>query len=98
LLYNNQDIADKLDEKSNEIKKRYPYDKLMNKREELITALNNHTIEVYKLDKRLIDYTQLMQGEEGLCIYFDLSIKSIDRIDVKPIIDKMDEINRAINS
>ncbi len=98
LLYNNQDIADRLEEASYEIKKRYPYDKLMRRREELITALNSHTIDVYKLDKRLIDYTQLMQGEEGLCIYFDLSIKSIDRIDIKPIMDKMDEINRAISS
>lgn len=98
-LYNNQDIIDRLEEKSKEIKQKYPYDKLMKQRRELLSKLNSYVIEIYTLDKRLIDYMQLMQGEEGLCIYFDLSIKDVNRIaDIQPIIDKMDEINKAIGS
>lgn len=97
LLYNNQEIADTLEEKSSKIKQRYPYDKLVQRRRELIEELNNHTVEVYTLDKRLIDYMQLMQGEEGLCIYFDLPIKNINRVDIEPIIDKMDELNKALS-
>lgn len=98
LLYNNQEIAKRLEEKSNEIKSRYPYEQLMNEKKELLRGLNSHIIEVYTLDKRLIDYMQLMQGEEGLCIYFDLSIKNIDRVDINPIIEKMNEINKAVES
>lgn len=98
LLYNNEEITSKLESKINAIKRKYQYDVLIKKREKLLTRLQNYVIEVYTLEDRLIDYMQLMQGEEGLCIYFDLSIKDIDRIrDIQPIVDKMYEVGNAID-
>jgi hypothetical protein len=99
LLYNNEEVTAKLEDKINTIKSKYPYNQLLDKREQLLTKLQDYVIEVYTLEDRLIDYMQLMQGEEGLCIYFDLSIKDIDRIkDIKPIIDKMYEVSDAIDN
>jgi hypothetical protein len=45
------------------------------KKNSLILELNKLIIKLYQISPTLIDYNRLMQGEEGIIVYFDIETK-----------------------
>jgi hypothetical protein len=72
-LLENQDLISKLEDKIRKIEKIYPeLEGAEKKRNSLIYDLDNLVMKVYQVTPILIDYNKLMQGEEGLIVYFDI--------------------------
>jgi hypothetical protein len=72
-LLENQDLISKLEDKIRKIEKIYPeLEGAEKKRNSLIYELDNLVMKVYQVTPILIDYNKLMQGEEGLIVYFDI--------------------------
>jgi hypothetical protein len=72
-LLENQDLISKLEDKIRKIEKIYPeLEGAEKKRNSLIYDLDNLVMKVYRVTPILIDYNKLMQGEEGLIVYFDI--------------------------
>ena len=75
-LLENQELIGNLDEKMKNIERKYPQlEGAEKKRNSLIYELNNLIIKVYQVSPILIDYNRLMQGEEGIIVYFDIEPK-----------------------
>ena len=75
-LLENQELIGNLEEKMKNIEKKYPQlEGAEKKRNSLIYELNNLIIKVYQVSPILIDYNRLMQGEEGIIVYFDIEPK-----------------------
>jgi len=99
-LLENQDLISKLEDKIRNVEKIYPeLEGAEKKRNSLIYELDNLVIKVYQVTPILIDYNKLMQGEEGLIVYFDIepgvdaktkksSNKTVDFSRMKPPIKK----------
>ena len=99
-LLENQDLINKLEDKIRKVEKIYPeLEGAEKKRSSLIYELDNLVIKVYQVTPILIDYNKLMQGEEGLIVYFDIepgvdpkakksSNKTVDLLRIKPPIKK----------
>jgi len=78
-LLQNQELIVKLEDKIKNVEKLYPeLDGAENKRSSLIYELENLIIKLYQVSPILIDYNRLMQGEEGIIVYFDIETK-VDR-------------------
>lgn len=99
-LLENKDLIGKLEDKIRNVEKIYPeLEGAEKKRSSLIYELDNLVIKVYQVTPILIDYNKLMQGEEGLIVYFDIepradpkakksSNKTVDFSRMKPPIKK----------
>ena len=75
-LLQNQELIGKLEDKIKSVEKLYPeLDKAEKKKNSLIYELDNLIMKVYQISPNLIDYNRLMQGEEGLIVYFDIETK-----------------------
>lgn len=75
-LLENQELIGNLEEKMKNIERKYPQlEGAEKKRNSLIYELNNLIIKVYQVSPILIDYNRLMQGEEGIIVYFDIEPK-----------------------
>lgn len=99
-LLENQNLISKLEDKIQKIEKLYPeLEGAEKKKNSLIYELENLIIKVYQISPILIDYNKLMQGEEGLIVYFDIepivdpkakknSNKTVDFSRMNPILKK----------
>lgn len=76
-LLQNQELIGNLEEKIKNIERKYPkLEGAEKKRNSLIYKLNNLIIKVYQVSPNLIDYNRLIQGEEGIIVYFDIEPKA----------------------
>lgn len=72
-LLDSPDLINKLEDKIRSVEKIYPeLEGAEKKRNSLIYELDNLVMKVYQVSPILIDYNKLMQGEEGLIVYFDI--------------------------
>jgi hypothetical protein len=94
-LLQNQELIVKLEDKIKNVERLYPeLDGADKKRSSLIYELDNLMIKLYQISPTLIDYNRLMQGEEGIIVYFDFetldkkkgknSSKTVDFVHMKP--------------
>lgn len=75
-LLENQDLIGKLEDKIKKVEQSYPELEGAEKRKNsLFYELENLIIKVYQVSPILIDYNKLMQGEEGMVVYFDIEPK-----------------------
>jgi hypothetical protein len=112
-LMQNQELVGNLEEKIKNIERKYPQlEGAEKKRNSLIYELNDLIIKVYQVSPNLIDYNRLIQGEEGIIVYFDIEPKidpkgkkSSKLVDFKrmkapeknEISDLFNEINASLN-
>jgi hypothetical protein len=55
------------------VEKEFPeFEEMHNKKTQLFAELNDLVIELYQISPVLMDYNKLMQGEDGVVIYFDI--------------------------
>lgn len=79
-LLDNQDLMSELEDKIKNVEKLYPeLEGAEKKNTSLIYELENLIMKVYQVTPILIDYNRLMQGEEGIIVYFDVE----PRVDAK---------------
>ena len=79
-LLENQDLMSELEDKIKNVEKLYPeLEGAEKKNTSLIYELENLIMKVYQVTPILIDYNRLMQGEEGIIVYFDVE----PRVDAK---------------
>lgn len=72
-LLENQDLMSELEDKIKNVEKLYPeLEGAEKKNTSLIYELENLIMKVYQVTPILIDYNRLMQGEEGIIVYFDV--------------------------
>jgi hypothetical protein len=77
-LLQNQELIGKLEEKVKNIEESYPELNGAEKRKSsIISDLENLVIKLYQVSAITIDYNKLMQGEEGIIVYFDM--EAIDK-------------------
>jgi hypothetical protein len=72
-IYENSNLMNNLEQKALKLEKRFP--QLQdgdNKREQLISQLNDMIIDLYRITPVKMDYNGLMQGEEGIVSYFEI--------------------------
>ena len=76
-LLQNQELILNLENKIKKIERLYPdLDRTEKKKNSLILELDNLIIKLYQITPNLIDYNRLMQGEEGIIVYFDIGPKA----------------------
>jgi hypothetical protein len=76
-LLQNQELVLNLEAKIKKIERLYPdLDRTEKKKNSLILELDNLIIKLYQITPNLIDYNRLMQGEEGIIVYFDIGPKA----------------------
>lgn len=114
-LLDNQDLISKLENKIRNVEKIYPeLEGAEKKMKSLIYELENLVMNVYQVSPILIDYNKLMQGEEGIIVYFDIepgvdpkakksSSKTVDFSRMKPpmqnrIVELFNEIGPALKN
>jgi len=74
-LFDNMKLATSLESKAIEIENEFPEFKDMKKRkDQLFAELNQLVTELYQISPVTIDYTRLMQGEEGVTTYLDIEM------------------------
>ena len=74
-IYENNNLMNNLEQKALKLEKRFPQlQDSDNKREELISQLNDMIIDLYRITPVKMDYNGLMQGEEGIVSYFEIEI------------------------
>jgi ArsR family metal-binding transcriptional regulator len=75
-LLQNQELIVRLEDKIKNVERLYPeLDGAEKKKNSLILELDNLIIKLYQISPTLIDYNRLMQGEEGIIVYFDIETK-----------------------
>ena len=75
-LLQNQELIDRLEDKTKDVETLYPeLGGAEKKKNSLILELHNLMIKSYQISPTLIDYNRLMQGEEGVIVYFDIETK-----------------------
>ena len=97
-IYENSNLLNDLEQKARKLEKQFP--KLQdseNKREHLVSQLNNMIIELYRITPVKIDYNRLMQGEEGIVSYLEIeTIKNKKTGKRDPYIDTKQFSNKEI--
>ena len=74
-LFENRTLFEHLEGKAMSIEKEFPeFEEIHQKKTQLFSELNNLLVELYQISPTSIDYNQLMQGEEGVVIYFDIEM------------------------
>jgi hypothetical protein len=72
-LFEDQELIVDLERKAQSVEKEFPeFEQICIKKNELFAELNDLLVELYQISPVLIDYNKLMQGEEGIVIYFDV--------------------------
>ncbi len=75
-ILENQELIVNLEDKIKKIERSYPeLDKAEEMKNSMILELDNLVIKLYQISPNLIDYNRLMQGEEGIIVYFDIGTK-----------------------
>lgn len=75
MLYNDQSLYDQLVAMTDHIEKEKPeYIEMTKQRDGLVKNLKDMVIELYRTSPVLIGHNQLMQGEEGATLYFDIEL------------------------
>ena len=109
-LLQNQELIVRLEDKIKNVERLYPeLDGAEKKKNSLILGLDNLIIKLYQISPTLIDYNRLMQGEEGIIVYFDIetkvdtkrknSNKSVNFVHMKsPTKKKISELFKEIDS
>jgi hypothetical protein len=97
-IYENSNLMNDLEQKTLNLEKRFPQlQDSENKREQLISQLNNMIIELYRILPVKIDYNRLMQGEEGIVSYLEIeTIKNSKTGKRDPYIDTKKFSNKEI--
>ena len=76
-ILENQQLIVNLEDKIKKIERSYPeLDKAEEMKNSMISELDNLVIKLYQISPNLIDYNRLMQGEEGIIVYFDIGTKA----------------------
>ncbi len=74
-MFEDERLADELDRKARSVEGQFPEFKQMGeKKNSLFAELNDLMIELYQTASVAIDHNRLMQGEEGVCTYFDVEL------------------------
>ncbi len=74
-IYNDQQLYNELTRKVDDIENTHPdYLEMMQRKDVFVEELKNMIIELYRTKLLLLDHNQLMQGEEGVAVYFDLEV------------------------
>jgi hypothetical protein len=74
-IYENSNLMNNLEQKALKLEKRFPQlQDSDNKREQLISQLNDMIIDLYRITPVKMDYNGLMQGDEGIVSYFEIEI------------------------
>ena len=74
-IYEDNNLMNNLEQKALKLEKRFPQlQDSDNKREQLISQLNDMIIDLYRITPVKMDYNGLMQGEEGIVSYFEIEI------------------------
>lgn len=97
-IYENSNLMNTLEQKALKLEKQFPQiQDSENKREQLISQLNDMIIELYRITPVKIDYNGLMQGEEGIISYFEIeTIKNKKTGKRDPYIDTKKSSNKEI--
>ena len=96
-MYNDEYLYNELARKVDDIENNNPeYLKMIKRRDNLLEELNNMVIHLYRTSSALLGYNQLMQGEEGMAVYFDLEIikkgEKTGTIEIEKISPKIKEV------
>ena len=76
-ILENQELIVNLEDKIKKIERSYPeLDKAEEMKNSMILELENLVIKLYQISPNLIDYNRLMQGEEGIIVYFDIGTEA----------------------
>jgi hypothetical protein len=76
-ILENQELIVNLEDKIKKIERSYPeLDKAEEMKNSMILELENLVIKLYQISPNLIDYNRLMQGEEGILVYFDIGTEA----------------------
>jgi len=76
-ILENQELIVNLEDKIKKIERSYPeLDKADEMKNSMISELDNLVIKLYQISPNLIDYNRLMQGEEGIIVYFDIGTEA----------------------
>ena len=112
-MFEDEELADELDKKAISVENRFPEFKDMGKKKNTLFAeLNDLMIELYQTSAVLIDYNRLMQGEEGVCTYFDIELirgtkkalirepmfdaAKISKADTDRVVAELGEVSKAL--
>ena len=105
-ILSNPSISEELEKKATYVEGLFPEVSLIEESQKALNnKLKNLLLEIYLISRVLIDYNQLMQGQEGFVMYFDitlskstpaqgshLDIEKINRQEFIRIIDSFNEI------
>ncbi|MEM3160019.1 MAG: hypothetical protein QXJ74_04470 [Nitrososphaera sp.] len=74
-MFEDEALAGDLDRKAKAVEGQFPeFQDMGEKKNRLFAELNDLMIELYQTAPAGIDYNRLMQGEEGVCTYFDIEL------------------------
>ena len=111
-LFENRTLFEHLEGKAMSIENEFPeFEEIHQKKIQLFSELNNLLVELYQISPTSIDYNQLMQGEEGVVIYFDIEMiknqktnekdsyinsKRITIDSTRQIVSKLNEVEKTL--
>lgn len=74
-MFDDEKLANALDKKAASVESEFSeFQQMGKKKGELFAELNDLMIELYQTSTAYIDHNRLMQGEEGVCTYFDIEL------------------------
>jgi hypothetical protein len=74
-LFDDEKLAEELDKKAVSVESQFPeFERMRNQKTRLFAELGDLMIELYQTAHASLDYNRLMQGEEGVCTYFDIEL------------------------
>lgn len=73
-MFEDEKLAEELDKKAASVEGQAEFQKMGERKNALFAELNDLMIELYQTSAVPIDYNRLMQGEEGVCTYFDIEL------------------------
>jgi hypothetical protein len=74
-MFDDERLVEQLDNKATEVEQKFPqFEEMRKKKSALFGELNDLLMELYQTSAVSIDHNRLMQGEEGVTVYFDIEI------------------------
>lgn len=74
-IFEDEHLADDLDRKAKAVEGQFPeFQNMGEKKSSLFAELNDLMIELYQTAHAALDHNRMMQGEEGVCTYFDIEL------------------------
>jgi hypothetical protein len=74
-MFDDENLAQELDKKAAAVESQFPeFGEMGERKNKLFAELNDLLIELYQTSPVLVDYNRLMQGEEGVTVYFDIDL------------------------